>query len=603
MYYPEEIVEEVRIRNNIVDVVSEHVRLQKKGSTYFGLCPFHNEKTPSFSVSPAKQMFYCFGCGAGGNVFSFLMQYENATFLEAVKTLADRAGVKLPEVEMTADMKRAADEKQQLLDINKEAAKYFYYALRSPAGKNGYEYFKGRELSDDTMKAWGLGYANVYSDDLVKHLRARGYSDELMVKAGLASRDEKRGTHDKFWNRVMFPIQDMNHRVIGFGGRVMGDGEPKYLNSPETPIFDKSRNLYGLNYARSSKKGHFILCEGYMDVIAMHQAGFSEAVASLGTAFTPGQAAILKRFTDSVVLSYDSDTAGTKAAIRAIGILRENGMKGRVLDLKPYKDPDEFIKNLGAEEFEKRIANARNSFYFEIDVLAKGYNLSDPDDKTGFHREIARKLCDFPDEVERNNYLEGICREYMIDAESMRRQVMSVVNQTGLAAPLRPRPKSGDARVRTPEDGIKRAQRLLITWLSEEPWIYDAISEYISEKDFTEELYGRVAKKVIDGILAGELKPAAIISEFTDGEEQREVAALFNTRLTGPGSGMPEPESDIEREHALKDIVLKVKENSYEYYSTRLSGDITALDEAVKGKKLLEKLRRSELHIDRSAVR
>ncbi len=599
MYYPDEIIEEVRARNNIVDVISEHVRLQKKGSTYFGLCPFHNEKTPSFGVTPSKQMFYCFGCGAGGNVISFLMQYENATFSEAVKMLADRAGIKLPEVEMSAEMKKAANEKQLLLEINKEAAKYFYYALRSPAGKHGYEYFKGRQLTDDTMKSWGLGYSNMYSDDLVKYLRSKGYKDEMIVKSGLASHDEKHGTHDKFWNRVMFPIQDINHRVIGFGGRVMGEGEPKYLNSPETPVFDKSRNLYGLNFARSSKKGHMILCEGYMDVIAMHQAGFNEAVASLGTAFTSGQANILKRFTQDVILSYDSDGAGTKAAIRAIGILRENGLSGRVLDLKPYKDPDEFIKNLGKEEFEKRIANARNSFYFEIDVLSRNFDLSDPDGKTRFHKEIAGKLCSFADDVERNNYLEGICREYSVNPESMRKLVGTVVAQTGLIKPLKPRPLPTDNKKNAPEEGLKTAQRILITWLSEEPEIYPKISEYISPSDFTDELYAKVAKKVITGIENANLIPASIISEFEDEEEQKIVASMFNTGISGPEGNIIENGSKLDREHALKEILIKVKENSYEYNSKKLSSDVAALDDVIKGKKQLERLRGIQITLDK----
>ncbi len=598
MYYPDDIVEEVRARNNIVDVISEHVRLQKKGSTYFGLCPFHNEKTPSFSVSPGKQMYYCFGCGAGGNVYSFLMQYENATFSEAVRMLADRAGIKLPEIEMTAEMKKAAGEKTILLEINKEAAKYFYYALRNENGRNGYEYLKNRKLSDETMKAWGLGYSNMYSDDLVKYLRGKGYSDEMIVKAGLASHDEKRGTHDKFWNRVMFPIQDMNGKVIGFGGRVMGDGEPKYLNSPETPIFDKSRNLYGLNFARKSRKGRMILCEGYMDVIAMHQAGFNEAVASLGTAFTSGQAAILKRFTDNVILSYDSDGAGIKAAVRALGILREAGMSGKVLDLKPYKDPDEFIKNEGAEAFEERLKKARNGFYFEVDVEARAHDLNDPDGKTAFHREIARKLCAFSDEVERNNYLEGICREYYVSAEAMRKLVISVAGQTGLSKPLTPRPKSAAAPKETAQDGVKKTQRMLITWLVEEPEIYPKISEYIGPEDFIDELYGKIAEAVIKGIRNNDLNPAALISGFEDEEDQREVAAIFNTKMTGL-NGMPlENESLTSRERTLKDIVVKIKENSYEYRSRNLGADVTSLDDVIKGKKQLEKLKVTDIHLD-----
>ena len=298
MYYPDELIEEVRMKNDIVDVISGYVLLQKKGSSYFGLCPFHNEKSPSFSVSGIKQMYYCFGCGAGGNVITFLMEYENAGFQEAVKMLADRAGIKLPEMEYSEEARRKESRRAKLLEINKEAAKYFYYMLRSPKGKVGYQYLAKRELSDETMKKFGLGYADGAGSDLTAYLRSKGYEDELIKESGLIGFDEKRGMHDKFWNRVMFPIQDSNHRVIGFGGRVMGDAKPKYLNSPETMIFDKSRNLYGLNFARTSRKGNIILCEGYMDVIAMHQAGFTQAVASLGTAFTTGQASLLRRYTE-----------------------------------------------------------------------------------------------------------------------------------------------------------------------------------------------------------------------------------------------------------------------------------------------------------------
>lgn len=599
MYYPDDLVEDVRSKNNIVDIISGYVRLQKRGSTYFGLCPFHNEKTGSFSVSPNKQMYYCFGCGAGGNVFSFLMQYENATFPEAVKMLADRAGIKLPEIEMTAEMKKQASEKATLLEINKEAAKYFYYALRSDKGKVGYDYFKGRMLTDETMKSWGLGYSNKYSDDLVKYLKSKGYTEDLIVKAGLASFDEIHGTHDKFWNRVMFPIQDVNHRVIGFGGRVMGQGEPKYLNSPETSIFDKSRNLYGLNFARSSKKGHIILCEGYMDVISMHQAGFSEAVASLGTAFTSGQANILKRFTDNVILSYDSDGAGTKAALRAIGILKEVGLTGKVLDLKPYKDPDEFIKNLGAEAFEERIKNARNAFYFEIDTLAKNYNLNDPEEKTKFHREIATRLCGFSDDIERNNYLEAICREYMISTEALRKLVISVAGQKGLVEGVRLRPKSGIKEKTGPDEGIKRAQRLLITWISEEPAIYSQLSDFISEKDFTLPLYKQVAAMLFEGLNDSSFEVASLISKFEAEEEQKEVASLFNTKMTGLDGHPLEMDSVIDREHALKDIVLKVKENSYEYYSKNLASDVNALTEVIQGKKQLEKLKKVTFRLEK----
>lgn len=364
--YSDELIEEVRSRNDIVDVISQYVRLSKKGSTYFGLCPFHNEKTGSFSVSPNKQMYYCFGCHAGGNVFTFLMQYENYTFGEAMEALAERAGVDLPKQEYTAAQRQEADRRARLLEINKEAAKYFFVLLRGERGKRALDYFKKRALSDETIHKFGLGYSDQYSDDLYWYLRSKGYDDEILKDSGLVTIDEVRGGHDKFWNRAMFPIMDVHNKVIGFGGRVMGDGEPKYLNSPETKIFDKSRNLYGLNFARATKKPQLLLCEGYMDVIALHQAGFDNAVASLGTALTSGHANLLKRYTKEVYLTYDSDGAGIKAALRAIPILKEVGITTKIINMKPYKDPDEFIKALGAEAYQERIDQAENSFLFEV---------------------------------------------------------------------------------------------------------------------------------------------------------------------------------------------------------------------------------------------
>lgn len=533
MFYPDELIEEVRSRNDIVDVISGYVHLQKKGANYFGLCPFHNEKSPSFSVSRSKQMYYCFGCGAGGNVFTFLMEYENDTFPEAVKALADRAGISLPEADRSEEAKREQSKRSRLLAINKEAAKYFYFQLRAKQGEPGLHYLRKRQLTDETIHRFGLGYANKTADDLVRYLKGKGYSEELIREAGLCNTDEKHGMYDKFWNRVMFPIEDINHRVIGFGGRVMGDGKPKYLNSPETPIFDKSRNLYGLNFARSSRKGNIILCEGYMDVIAMHQAGFNQAVASLGTAFTLGQAGLLKRYAKEVLLSYDSDGAGVKAALRAIGILKEAGLTGRVINLEPYKDPDEFIKNLGADAFQERIDNAENSFLFEIRMLQREYDLNDPEKKTEFHRAVAKKLCEFPEEVERENYLEAVAEKYHIGFESLRKLVASTAASTGLARPVE-RPKSGIQKKSTPEDNVKKTQRLLLTWLAEEPQIYPKIAAFLSAEDFTEELYRKVADRLFENLARGEVNAAAIISMFPEEEEQREAAAIFNTSLVEP---------------------------------------------------------------------
>lgn len=590
MFYPQEVIEEVRARNDIVDVISGYVRLQKKGANYFGLCPFHNEKSPSFSVSQGKQMYYCFGCGAGGNVITFLQQYENASFIEAVKMLADRAGIKLPEAEYSEAAREKENHRARLLAVNKEAAKYFYYQLRAPQGKQGLTYLKNRQLSDETLHKFGLGFANKTSDDLSRYLKEKGFSDELLKEAGVSTFDERYGLHDKFWNRVIFPIQDINHRVIGFGGRVMGDGTPKYLNSPETPVFDKSRNLYGLNFARSSRKNQFILCEGYMDVITMHQAGFTQAVASLGTAFTAGQASLLKRYAEEVLLAYDSDGAGVKAALRAIGILRESGLTGRVISFAPYKDPDEFIKSEGAEAFERRLSEAENSFFFEIRVLSEEFDLSDPAEKTKFHREIARKLCNFSEEAERANYMEAIAEKYHIGHENLRKLVNATAAQTGLARPIE-RPKSGIQSKKTPEDNAKKAQRLLITWLTDRPEIYPKIKKFILADDFTDELYRKVAERLFVQLEEGTVDPAGMVDLFEEEDEQREVAQLFHTEI-----GKLENKSDAER--ALHDIVCNVKRNSYEYYSQRLGTDISALNQVIEGKKALEELNKMHISLD-----
>ena len=590
MRFSEELIEEVRARNDIVDVVAGYVRLQKRGSNHWGLCPFHNEKSPSFSVSGSKQMYYCFGCGAGGNVYTFLMNYENMSFLEAMKALADRAGVQLPEMEDNAQIRQREGKRARLLEVNKEAAKFFYYQLRNPRGAMGYQYLQKRELSDETMHKFGLGYAGKNGADLVQYLRQKGFEDEVIKEAGLASNSERQGLTSQFWNRVMFPIQDINHRVIGFGGRVMGDGTPKYLNSPETPVFDKRRNLYGLNFARTARCGNIILCEGYMDVIAMHQAGFTQAVASLGTAFTPEQANLLHRYTENVLLAYDSDGAGVKAALRGIGILREAGLAGKVINMQPYKDPDEFMKALGKEAFQERIDKAENSFFFEIRILEGQFDMSDPEAKTKFHREIAKKLCEFSEDVERDNYLQAVADKYLIGIENLRKLVNGYAAQTGLAKPVE-RPRSGVHQKNSPEENAKKSQRLLVTWLTDEPALYGKIRKYISPEDFTDELYRKVAQRLFQGLEADNFQPAGIISMFEDEEEQREVAALFNTNL-------PQLNTGQEREKAFHDILFAVKKNSYEYYTDKLGSDVNALKQAIEGKKALEELAKTHISLD-----
>lgn len=612
MYYPQEIIDQVIAANDIVSVIGEHVHMKRSGSGYMGLCPFHSEKSPSFSVSPGKQVYHCFGCGESGNVVTFVMKYENATFQEALKILADRAGIKLPEAQYSEESKKKNEQRDRLFAINKDAATYYFRLLRSPRGKRGMDYFRQRQLSDETLNRFGLGFADGADSDLVAYLRKRGYADEDILLSGVAAFDEKRGLHDKFWNRVMYPIMDVTNRVIGFGGRVMGDGKPKYLNSPETPIFDKSHNLYGLNLAKRSRCGYFILCEGYMDVIAMHQAGFSQAVASLGTSFTEGQAQILKRYVPTVLLSYDSDGAGVKAAMRNIGILHSAGLTGKVVDLRPYKDPDEFMKGAGKEEFQKRLDNAENSFLYQIRQVQTNYDLSDPAAQTRFYHEIARRLCEFDDEIERENYTKKMADLYFIPLETLRREVASY-QMAGGAQTLQTRQLQRQKPVNLTEgkrrgkleEAKRRNERLLLTWISDDPAVYLQLRPYLRAEDFAEGVYRTAAGRYFEildkrygdalqveaGTLPeGSASPAAAVACFDSEEEQKEAAQLFETRMDGV-------QTKEEREKALKDVILSVKRNALEQSMLSLQGNPNALQTIVKLKKQIADLEKLEIRI------
>ncbi len=603
MYYPEEVIRQVIDANNIVDVIGGYVHLKKSGSSYMGLCPFHNEKTPSFSVSPGKQVFHCFGCGEGGNVITFLMKYENMTFQEALKSLADRAGIKLPEENYSEKAREKARQRDTLLSINKETATYYYRLLRSPVGRAGLSYLEGRKLTPEIMSRFGLGFADGARSDLVAMLRKRGFKDEDILASGVAVFDEKRGLHDKFWNRVIYPIMDLSNRVIGFGGRVMGDGKPKYLNSPETPVFDKSRNLYGLNIARRSKAPYFILCEGYMDVISMHQAGFDMAVASLGTAFTEQQAQILKRFNRQILLDYDSDGAGVKAALRNMQILRSIGITPKVVNMRPAKDADEFMKTYGPGEFQKRLDNAENAFMYEIRMAQDSYDMDDPDQRTAFYHLIAQKLCSFTDEIERNNYISAMSRTYLIPEDVLKREVASynlagaeAVHMQAQVRSERKKEAETDAsgkRLTAVESAQKKNQRLLLTWLSDEPSLYPKVRQYITPEDFDEGLYREAAgayfhlleKDFGDALnvesgspSAGNAAPASVIASFDTEEEQKEAASLFETRIPGL-------DDKNEKEKALRDVIYNVKKNSLDR-NTQMN-DLTAV---IAGKRLLQSI-------------
>ena len=572
MYYSNEIIDEVRSANDIVDVVSSYVKIQKKGANYMGLCPFHAEKSPSFSVSPSKQLFHCFGCGVGGDVIAFIRQYENYSFTEALTLLAKRANIELPQV---SDNDRAKnDEKNIILEINKTAAKYFYENLLSKDGEIGLKYFKDRGLENRHITHFGLGFAKKTSNDLYQYLKGMGYSDDILKKSGLINIDEK-GARDRFWNRVMFPIIDVNSRVIGFGGRVLGDGLPKYVNSPETLAFDKSRNLY----AKRTRRDFFLVCEGYMDVIALHNAGFENAVASLGTALTPLHVKLISRYTKKVILTYDSDGAGINAAKRAIPLLKEENLNVKVLSMAPYKDPDEFIKNLGSEEFQKRIDSADNAFLWEVEIL-KDYNLNEPDERTNFYREVARMLSGFHEKLERENYTHAVAKRLMIEYNALFDMVNSFGNTTVSEN------KNSSKENKKIDDGYTKAQGLLLTWIVEEVSLFDKISEYVSPENFSEGFYRDVAVKIFEKLRIGDLRFSNICDDYAnDMEKQRLLSKILNTTL---GTNL----SDDEKKKAVTESILKIRQASLDEKSKNAKG-IEEFQKIIEEQAILRKL-----HVD-----
>jgi len=585
MYFPQELIDQVQQNNDIVDVINEYIPLTKKGANYVCLCPFHQDSNPSLTVSRQKQLFKCFACGEGGNVITFLQKYDAKSFVEAVQTLADRAGIKLPENYQSEYSKEKQDQKQRLIDCNIEAARYFYALLRSDDGKKGLEYFKKRELSDETMKKFGLGYSNVNGKDCIAYLKNQGFKDKEIIDAGIGVYDERNGLRAKFWNRVMFPIKNQAGKVIGFGGRVLGEGEPKYLNSPETPVFNKSTNLYAFDLAKASRSTYFILCEGYMDVIALHQAGFNMAVASLGTAFTPGQANIIRRYVKDVYLSYDSDGPGVKAAIRASKICREYGLSCKVIDMSPYKDPDEFIKALGRDEYQKRIDEAKNAFIFEIGVLRKQYDSSDPDANTRYDNEVAALLAEMKDEVQRTNYIKACAKEMGISESTLSDMVAKEAGKVRrFSEPVHE--KSGIHEKK--DDPNIKTQQLMLTYLAEYPSIYPQLEKIITPEDFTDETCREVAVRFFEDIKNGNASPARMVSMFEDEEIQNKVSDMFTGYLNGI-------EGREEKEAALVDIIYRIKANSLE--EMKNSGQSVDPTLFMKKKKELIDIRRIKIQI------
>ncbi len=585
MRYSDDFIERVREANSIESVVGGYTALQRKGTSYMGLCPFHGEKTPSFSVMPSRQMYHCFGCGVSGDVFAFLMEYDRLSFSEAVVQLAERAGIPVPTETVSYEDKKRESDRIRLLEIQKEAAKYYMYMLTQPQSLHAVNYLRKRGLSDETIRSFGLGFSGKGGRGLYTYLKNKGYTDALLKESGLFVWDESRSQmNEKFWNRVMFPIMDTNRRVIGFGGRVMGDAKPKYLNSPETKLFEKSRNLYGLYAAKSSRQKSVIICEGYMDVISLHQAGFTNAVASLGTALTSQQCSLIKRYAQDVYLLYDSDEAGVKAALRAIPLLRAAGLNSRVVNLSPYKDPDELIKTAGRDELQRRLDEAQNGFMFEVKRAFEARNMNEPGEASAFYHEAARMLMTFADEIERNSYLASVAREYHIAQDVLKRQIGKLAMK-GVGSEYKKREQLKSPKRAAGEEKSARAEISMLSWLCQKPELMDAVKADLTYEDFSEGMNRTIAKQLFMMYENGNYNPVSILNRFEESEEKTRAAAIIE------GDILPDDEADIKK--ALNEVLLKIKSDALaRRLEAMQSTDMAALQDIMSQKKNLENLKR-----------
>ena len=531
MAFPESFLQELKLRNDITELVSSYITLKRRGRNMVGLCPFHGEKTPSFNIYTENGSFYCFGCGVGGDVITFVMKMENLDYVDAVKFLAQRAGMDMPEDSYDDSMSKL---RTRVYEANREAARYYYKMLYSPDGKHGLDYFHGRMLTDRTIRHFGLGFADDDWSSLSDYLIGKGFSKNELVAANLAVKQRNgNGIYDRFRNRVMFPIIDLRGNVIAFGGRIMTDEKPKYLNTSDTPVFKKSENLFSLNNAKNSGSRTLILCEGYMDVIAVNQAGFQNAVATLGTALTREQAMLMKRYADEVVICYDSDEAGQKATSRAIPILRNAGLLVRILTVPSGKDPDEFIKSKGAdgpEAFRALVEKSGNDVEYRLQKLRSNYNLNTSDGKVQFLEEASKVIAAIYSPIERDVYISRLCKEFEISKDSFVRQVNSINRRKD-----RENAKKEVRRLQNDLSGrgdridtehVKKprsssAEEALIAYLINNPDSVKYINERLSKDQFQNELMKRYFTYFSDRIGSGLDPLNNLTADFSEDERSR----------------------------------------------------------------------------------
>ena len=554
MAIPEQFLDELVARTDIVDLVSESVRLTKKGNSYWGCCPFHSEKTPSFHVLPDRQMYKCFGCGRGGGVINYVMELENLPFRDAVAVLAKRAGMEVPEIGgPSAGMQ---ERRKKILDMNRQAALIFHRRLHSSEGSAGLEYLTRRGLSRKTLTRFGLGFAPDRWDGLIQEMAPLGYDKRDLLDAGLAVSNRDGRIYDRFRNRVMFPIIDVRGDVIGFGGRVMDDSTPKYLNSPDTPVYNKSRNLFALNIAKGSKAGRVILTEGYMDTISLHQAGFDSAVASLGTALTEEHGQLLSRYFKEAIIAYDGDGAGVAAAQRAIPLLEKAGLKVKVLRMQGAKDPDEFIKSYGRDAFARLLDQSENQVDYRLAQIQKKYDLSDDGQRISFLQEAAQLVSTLQSAVEREIYGNHAAQTAGVSSETMALEV-----NRALKARLRKAKKQQERRDLTPVSQLQprvrglryenirsaRAEEGLIRLLLLDPGLVDRM-EGLTGEEFSSPLLGRAFGLLRERAKEGRSTQLALLAEEFTGEEMAHLAQVA-----------AQPESTAHSDQSIRDYISVIR--------------------------------------------
>lgn len=570
--YGDELLDEIKSRNDIVDVISQYVTLKRKGRNFFGLCPFHNEKSPSFSVSPDKQIFHCFGCGVGGNVFHFISKIENVNFAESVQILAERAGVELPS-SLSAEDEKRAKLKEKVYNVNMSAAEFYHQNLYKPTSKEAQTYIKKRKLDNNTLKSFLIGYAGD-NNELYEHLKAKGFGPEEMLASSLIGRSESGRFYDKFRHRLMFPIQDVRNRVIAFGGRVLDDSKPKYINSPENIVYSKGRNLFGLNVAKRQTNGmlkRILIVEGYMDAISLYQRGITNVVASLGTALTDAQGRLLRKNSEQVILGYDSDGAGQTAIMRGMEILKSMGVDIRVLQISGAKDPDEYILKYGPERLIKCMDNAISVVEYKVKTLKKDLDLENVSDKIKFLNEIAKTLSEVDNTMEREVYVDKIAKTYEISQQAIYAEINKILykgtaNKQILEKPtvtMKP-PKADNV-----DDATKRKEQMLIYVLINYPnESYSKIKEVLDLNLIKVELNKQIINTLFEKIEA-EKNMENVLEWFEDTDTVNYISGIlaYDFEITDIKKAIQDIEKNYLKEKmiAKRNNIIKMLENKEDY--------------------------------------